>query len=150
METECKSIESLEGDVVRMLRPPEIQHIRSPMSADQITSFLSLSSDGHDGDANGQLADASPHPSGTALSASSPPICEALPCVSAALSQVPLIPGDETHNEKVFPPGEFDENDQQIDLRGRNSWTLQMDEVYSVELAEVHVINALAPYIISR
>ena len=36
---------------------------------------------------------------------------------------------------------------QQVDLRGRNSWRLLMDEVSTVELLEVQLINAIAPYI---
>jgi NAD(P)-dependent dehydrogenase (short-subunit alcohol dehydrogenase family) len=38
---------------------------------------------------------------------------------------------------------------QQVDLRGRNSWRLLMDEVPSVELLEVQLVNAVAPFIIN-
>jgi NAD(P)-dependent dehydrogenase (short-subunit alcohol dehydrogenase family) len=36
-----------------------------------------------------------------------------------------------------------------VDLRGRNSWRLLMAEVSSVELLEVQLINAIAPFIIN-
>ena len=49
----------------------------------------------------------------------------------------------------LFPKGQLDQDMQQIDLRGRNSWRLLMDEVPSVELLEVHLVNAIAPYIIN-
>jgi NAD(P)-dependent dehydrogenase (short-subunit alcohol dehydrogenase family) len=47
----------------------------------------------------------------------------------------------------LFPKGQLDQDMQQIDLRGRNSWRLLMDEVPSVELLEVHLVNAVAPFI---
>jgi NAD(P)-dependent dehydrogenase (short-subunit alcohol dehydrogenase family) len=49
----------------------------------------------------------------------------------------------------LFPEGQLDQDLQQIDLRGRNSWRLLMDEVPSVELLEVHLVNAIAPYIMN-
>jgi len=36
-----------------------------------------------------------------------------------------------------------------VDLRDRNSWRLQMDEVPSVELLEVQLVNAVAPFLIN-
>jgi len=49
----------------------------------------------------------------------------------------------------LFPAGQLDQDLQQIDLRGRNSWRLQLDEVSSVELLEVHLVNAVAPFILN-
>jgi len=49
----------------------------------------------------------------------------------------------------LFPMGRLDQDLQQIDLRGRNSWRLLMDEVPSVELLEVHLVNAIAPFVIN-
>jgi len=49
----------------------------------------------------------------------------------------------------LFPAGRLDQDLQQIDLRGRNSWRLLMAEVPSVELLEVHLVNAIAPFIIN-
>jgi NAD(P)-dependent dehydrogenase (short-subunit alcohol dehydrogenase family) len=68
---------------------------------------------------------------------------------SAELSQVPLLAEDHLVEEELFPEGRLDQDLQQVDLRGRNSWRLQMAEVSSVELLEVQLVNAVAPYIIN-
>ncbi len=68
---------------------------------------------------------------------------------SAELSQVPLLPEDHRTDRAIFPTGRLDQDLQQIDLRGRNSWRLLMDEVSSVELLEVQLVNAVAPFIIN-
>ncbi len=68
---------------------------------------------------------------------------------SARLSQVPLLPGEEVVERALFPEGRLDQDLQQVDLRGRNSWRLLMDEVSSVELLEVQLVNAIAPFIIN-
>jgi NAD(P)-dependent dehydrogenase (short-subunit alcohol dehydrogenase family) len=68
-----------------------------------------------------------------------------LPESTDALSVI----GDEAEENSLFPRGQLDQDLQQIDLRGRNSWRLQMDEVPSVELLEVHLVNAVAPFIIN-
>jgi NAD(P)-dependent dehydrogenase (short-subunit alcohol dehydrogenase family) len=49
----------------------------------------------------------------------------------------------------LFPRGVLDQDLQQLDLRGHNSWRLLMAEVPSVELLEVHLVNAIAPFIIN-
>jgi NAD(P)-dependent dehydrogenase (short-subunit alcohol dehydrogenase family) len=68
--------------------------------------------------------------------------------VPARLSQVALLPEDE-QGLQLFPAGQLDQDLQQIDLRGRNSWRLLLHEVSSVELLEVHLVNAVAPFIFS-
>ena len=68
---------------------------------------------------------------------------------SAQLSQVPLLPDDHLHESDLFPEGRLDQDLQQVDLRGRNSWRLLMAEVSSVELLEVQLVNAVAPFIIN-
>ncbi len=67
---------------------------------------------------------------------------------AAELSQLPLLPEDLAAGKQLFPEGRLDQDMQQIDLRGRNSWRLVMDEVSTVELLEVQLINAIAPFII--
>jgi NAD(P)-dependent dehydrogenase (short-subunit alcohol dehydrogenase family) len=67
---------------------------------------------------------------------------------SAEMSQVPLLPEDHVEGD-LFPQGRLDQDLQQVDLRGRNSWRLLMDEVSSVELLEVQLVNAVAPFIIN-
>ena len=68
---------------------------------------------------------------------------------SAQLSQVPLLAEDLLAQEHLFPHGRLDQDLQQVDLRGRNSWRLMMDEVPSVELLEVQLVNAVAPFVIN-
>ncbi len=68
---------------------------------------------------------------------------------AAELSQVALLPEDLLGQRHLFPEGRLDQDLQQVDLRGRNSWRLLMDEVSSVELLEVQLINAVAPFIIN-
>ena len=67
---------------------------------------------------------------------------------AAELSQVPLLPEDGA-GRSLFPEGKLDQDLQQVDLRGRNSWRLLMAEVSSVELLEVQLVNAVAPFIIN-
>ena len=69
------------------------------------------------------------------------------PMTSAHMSQVALLPEDRTGQVELFPTGQLDQDLQQIDLRGRNSWRLLLHEVPSVELLEVHLVNAVAPFI---
>jgi NAD(P)-dependent dehydrogenase (short-subunit alcohol dehydrogenase family) len=68
---------------------------------------------------------------------------------AAALSQVSLLPDDVIVSEQLFPVGRLDQDLQQVDLRDRNSWRLLLDEVPSVELLEVQLVNAIAPFIIN-
>ena len=68
---------------------------------------------------------------------------------AAQLSQVPLLPEELAAQKDLFPDGRLDQDLQQIDLRGRNSWRLLLHEVSSVELLEVQLVNAVAPFIIN-
>ncbi len=67
----------------------------------------------------------------------------------AELSQLPLLAEDLLARSQLFPTGQLDQDLQQVDLRERNSWRLLMAEVPSVELLEVHLVNAIAPFIIN-
>ncbi len=69
--------------------------------------------------------------------------------LAAELSQIPLLPEELTMQKHLFPEGLLDQDLQQIDLRQRNSWRLLMADVSPVELVEVHLINAIAPFIIN-
>jgi NAD(P)-dependent dehydrogenase (short-subunit alcohol dehydrogenase family) len=71
------------------------------------------------------------------------------PTRAAELSQVPLLAEELLGQQHLFPAGRLDADLQQVDLRGRNSWRLLMAEVSSVELLEVHLINAVAPFILN-
>ncbi len=68
---------------------------------------------------------------------------------AAALSQVPLLPEELAAQKALFPEGKLDQDLQQVDLRERNSWRLLMAEVPAVELLEVQLVNAVAPFILN-
>lgn len=68
---------------------------------------------------------------------------------AAELSQMPLLPEELLAQSHLFPEGKLDQDLQQIDLRERNSWRLLMADVPSVELLEVQLVNAIAPFIIN-
>jgi NAD(P)-dependent dehydrogenase (short-subunit alcohol dehydrogenase family) len=68
---------------------------------------------------------------------------------AAELSQVPLLAEELLGQKHLFPEGRLDQDLQQVDLRGRNSWRLLMHEVPSVELLEVQLVNAVAPFLIN-
>ncbi len=75
---------------------------------------------------------------------------------AADLSQMPC--GDDdgisgavaTREEtaKLFPTGKLDVDLQQIDLRPHNSWRMTASEVPTGELLEVHLVNAVAPFVL--
>jgi NAD(P)-dependent dehydrogenase (short-subunit alcohol dehydrogenase family) len=60
---------------------------------------------------------------------------------------VALLPEELTAQKGLFPEGRLDQDLQQVDLRGRNSWRLLLAEVSTVELLEVQLVNAVAPFI---
>ena len=68
---------------------------------------------------------------------------------AAELSQLPLLPEELLAQQHLFPEGRLDQNLQQVDLRETNSWRLRMAEVPSVELLEVQLVNAIAPFLIN-
>ncbi len=68
---------------------------------------------------------------------------------SAQLSQVHLDPEDGLRGDALFPVGHLDQDLQQVDLRSRNSWRLELDEVSSVELLETQLVNAVAPFVVN-
>jgi NAD(P)-dependent dehydrogenase (short-subunit alcohol dehydrogenase family) len=67
----------------------------------------------------------------------------------AELSQVRLLPDEAAAQKALFPEGRLDQDLQQIDLRDRNSWRLLLADVPSVELLEVHLVNAIAPFVLN-
>lgn len=54
----------------------------------------------------------------------------------------------QAHDQTLFPSGKYDEHQQQIDLRERNSWTLPFNEIDLTEFLEVQVINVTAPFLL--
>jgi NAD(P)-dependent dehydrogenase (short-subunit alcohol dehydrogenase family) len=68
----------------------------------------------------------------------------------AALTQLPLLPGDE-HLPPAEVPEAVDEADGlPADERASNSWGLALADVGLPELVEVQLVNALAPFVLLR
>jgi len=72
-----------------------------------------------------------------------------VPGNSADLSQVRLLPEEFVERNPYFPAGALDQDLQQVDLRGRNSWRLLLHEVSTVEFLEVQLVNAVAPFLLN-
>jgi NAD(P)-dependent dehydrogenase (short-subunit alcohol dehydrogenase family) len=58
-----------------------------------------------------------------------------------------LLPGPGA--VELFPRGVLDRDLQQVDLRAHNSWRLRLHEVPTLELLEVLLVNATAPFVMS-
>jgi NAD(P)-dependent dehydrogenase (short-subunit alcohol dehydrogenase family) len=67
---------------------------------------------------------------------------------SAALSQLPYALDTDDDVKALFPEGKLDADLQQVDLRAVNSWRLRLSEVATAEMLEVHLVNAVAPFIL--
>ncbi|KAK2951572.1 putative L-fuco-beta-pyranose dehydrogenase [Blattamonas nauphoetae] len=70
-----------------------------------------------------------------------------LPPSSALLSQIHLDPTDATP-PSLIDTTRRDTDNQPIDTRTHNSWVATIDQVSSVELVEVHLINSFAPFVL--
>jgi NAD(P)-dependent dehydrogenase (short-subunit alcohol dehydrogenase family) len=68
---------------------------------------------------------------------------------SAALSQRHYLDEDFRDGDALFPNERYDADLQQVDLRAVNSWRLRLHEVETTELLEVHLVNAIAPYVLN-
>ncbi|HEX4416788.1 MAG TPA: SDR family oxidoreductase [Kofleriaceae bacterium] len=68
---------------------------------------------------------------------------------SAVLSQVPLLAEDLERGSHLYPEGRLDADLQQVDLRDFNSWRMTLAEVPTAELLEVHLVNAVAPFVLN-
>jgi NAD(P)-dependent dehydrogenase (short-subunit alcohol dehydrogenase family) len=51
-------------------------------------------------------------------------------------------------NPKHFPSNCTDINEEQVDLRTKNTWKLRLNEVSLVEYMEVQTVNSTAPFVI--
>jgi NAD(P)-dependent dehydrogenase (short-subunit alcohol dehydrogenase family) len=56
---------------------------------------------------------------------------------------------DGTDGFAAFPEGLTDADGQQVDLRAHNSWRMTLAEVPTWELLEVHLVNAVAPFVLA-
>jgi NAD(P)-dependent dehydrogenase (short-subunit alcohol dehydrogenase family) len=68
---------------------------------------------------------------------------------SAVLAQVPLLAEDLERGGHLYPAGRLDADLQQVDLRDFNSWRMTLAEVSTAELLEVHLVNAVAPFVLN-
>jgi NAD(P)-dependent dehydrogenase (short-subunit alcohol dehydrogenase family) len=68
---------------------------------------------------------------------------------SAVLSQVPLLAEDLERGEHLYPEGRLDKDLQQVDMRDTNSWRMTLADVPTAELLEVHLVNAVAPFVLN-
>jgi NAD(P)-dependent dehydrogenase (short-subunit alcohol dehydrogenase family) len=66
-----------------------------------------------------------------------------------SLSQVALSEEDHHGGQQLFPSGQLDADLQQVDLRDINSWRLPLEQVGTVELLEVQLVNAIAPFVMN-
>jgi NAD(P)-dependent dehydrogenase (short-subunit alcohol dehydrogenase family) len=66
----------------------------------------------------------------------------------AKLSQIPYSFDNSLVVEEVFPVGQLDADLQQVDLRKTNSWRQRLGEVHTVEMLEVQLVNAVAPFVL--
>ena len=69
--------------------------------------------------------------------------------VGRALAGAAPARGHRPRRSDLFPEGRLDQDLQQVDLRGRNSWRLLLDEVSTVELLETQLVNAVAPFVLT-
>jgi len=67
---------------------------------------------------------------------------------SALLSQIPYHYDSPDKAEGFFPRQQYDSDLQQVDLRHTNSWRLRLTEVGAPEMLEVHLVNAVAPFVL--
>jgi NAD(P)-dependent dehydrogenase (short-subunit alcohol dehydrogenase family) len=67
---------------------------------------------------------------------------------SVRLSQLALLPEDLQAGGALFPLGLVDQDQQQLDLRTVNSWRLKLADVPTIELLEVQLVNAIAPFVL--
>lgn len=65
------------------------------------------------------------------------------------LEEQPQYPAHLPASRTYFPPNTFDADGQQLDTRPTNSWLLQLDEISTMEMLEVQLVNAIAPFILN-
>ena len=69
---------------------------------------------------------------------------------SSFLTSVPFLESDWKASAADFPPEQLNRYNELADLRDHTSWEMQLEEVETFELFEVHMINALAPFVLMR
>lgn len=51
--------------------------------------------------------------------------------------------------DQFFPPGWLDADGQQVDERPMQSWLLKLEDVSTIEMLEVYLVNAAAPFVLT-
>jgi NAD(P)-dependent dehydrogenase (short-subunit alcohol dehydrogenase family) len=74
----------------------------------------------------------------------------AQPLLACANQLVPFAAAPIIQVSPDFPPGQLDLDGQQVDLRPHNSWRMTLGEISTLELLEVHLVNAVAPFVLVR
>jgi NAD(P)-dependent dehydrogenase (short-subunit alcohol dehydrogenase family) len=67
---------------------------------------------------------------------------------SAELSQIAYEHDQSLELKTVFPEGKLDADLQQVDLRDVNSWRLKLGDIQTSEMIELHLVNAIAPFVL--
>jgi NAD(P)-dependent dehydrogenase (short-subunit alcohol dehydrogenase family) len=139
MESEAAALETL---------PEEVQKL---LGAYEGLRGYDLLPDGAPPAASLGSGDSVPTVSPVALTASSETPGDPAPGLThaAELSQVPLLPEELEAQQALFPVGRLDQDLQQIDLRETNSWRMLLADVPTVELLEVQLVNAVAPFVLN-
>ena len=64
-------------------------------------------------------------------------------------SPIETITEDLERGNHLYPQGRLDQDLQQVDLRDFNSWRMTLADVPTAELLEVHLVNAVAPFVLN-
>ncbi|MEM7245200.1 MAG: SDR family oxidoreductase [Acidobacteriota bacterium] len=132
----CQTVRRPPDFYRHLMEAERTTHAALPEPAQQLLSeHEALAEDLRDGHALVATGDAAPNLPGLAA--------------SAELSQLALTEDDLDGPPTLFPAGQLDADLQQVDLREVNSWRLKLAEVPVVELLEVHLVNAIAPYVLN-
>ncbi|MCU0609911.1 MAG: SDR family oxidoreductase [Chitinispirillaceae bacterium] len=67
---------------------------------------------------------------------------------SAKLSQIAYSNDSSLQVNQVFPKGELDADLQQVDKRSVNSWRLKLVVIQTAEMLDLHLVNAVAPFVL--
>ncbi len=127
-------------------RPPAYYtHLLADERLDQLGPDARALVEGHVGLLRGQQES----PDASTLVASGGLVNAAMPGLAhaATLNQLDLLSeGDQAH---LFPTGMLDGEGQQLDLRKKNSWRMNLAEVSTLELLEVQLVNSIAPFVLT-
>ncbi|MBD2124627.1 SDR family NAD(P)-dependent oxidoreductase [Trichocoleus sp. FACHB-262] len=82
------------------------------------------------------------------------PLCPAAQALLVAANAPPLLEtslsiSEDRVDAAIANLQSLDADGQPIDLRAINSWSLKLDQVSSLELVEVQLVNAIAPFILN-